>query len=213
MADASDTLTRDHWYWRPGWQPGRRFYAWHVVDFVTEPPIAEIVNSYEPILTAAGVFDLVPPRWLHLTMQGVSFADTVDESEALAIADAAGPLLAPIEPVMATLGPVDMDAEAAFLPLRPVDQLEAVRTEVRAAISQVRGADQVPEPDHFDWPPHLSLGYVNTSGKPLSPIRDAIQRDSRTWPVTITAVALIKLGRDQHLYQWTTVGEPARIGQ
>jgi hypothetical protein len=20
----------DHWWWRPGWRPGRRMYTWHV---------------------------------------------------------------------------------------------------------------------------------------------------------------------------------------
>lgn len=210
MTDASGTLTRDHWYWRPGWWTGRRFYTWHVIDFGTDPPIAEIVNSYEPMLTTAGVFDLVPPEWLHITMQGISFADTITESDAIAIADAAGPLVAATEPVVATLGPIDMDAEAAFLPLRPVEQLEAVRTQLRSAIGQVLGFDQVPEPARFGWPPHLSLGYVNVSGKPLPPIRDAIRRDTRSWSVTISEIALISLGRDQHLYRWTGVGQPAR---
>lgn len=213
MADASDTLTRDHWYWRPGWLPGRQFYTWHVIDFITNPPISEIVNSYTPALSRTGVFDLVPAQWLHITTQGVSFTDEVSESEAHAIVEAASPLLANSEPVNATLGPVDMDAEAAFLPLRPVGQLEAVRTQLRTAISQVRGLDQVPEPDHFGWPPHLSLGYVAVPGKPLAPIRDAIRQDTRTWPVTITKIALIRLGRDQHLYRWTLVNQPTRIGR
>jgi hypothetical protein len=212
MADASDALTRDHWYQRPGWWPGRQFYTWHVIDFISDPPISEIVNSYAPMLGAAGVFDLVPARWLHITTQGVSFADTIAESEVRAIVEAARPLLANTEPVNATLGPVDMDAEAAFLPIRPFGQLEAVRTQIRAAISQVLGADQVPEPDSFGWPPHLSLGYTNVSGKPLAPIRDLIRQDARTWRVAINEIALIRLSSDQHLYQWTTVGQPAHIG-
>ena len=212
MADAPDALTRSHWYQRSGWRPGRQFYTWHVIDFITEPPISEIVNSYAPELFAAGVFDLVPARWLHTTTQGVSFADTISESEAHAIVEAARPLLAAAEPISATLGPIDMDAEAAFLPIRPFDQLEVVRTQIRTAIGQVRGADQVPEPNRFGWPPHISLGYVNVSGKPLAPLRDVIRHDARTWSVTINEIALIKLSSDQHLYRWTTVGRPARIG-
>jgi hypothetical protein len=35
---------RDHWYWRPGWAIGRRFYAWHIT-FADQSQVVALFQS------------------------------------------------------------------------------------------------------------------------------------------------------------------------
>ncbi|MDT5026262.1 MAG: hypothetical protein QOE61_2688, partial [Micromonosporaceae bacterium] len=38
MAPEHTDDLRDHWYWRPGWSVGRRFYTWHLT-FADQPDV------------------------------------------------------------------------------------------------------------------------------------------------------------------------------
>ena len=68
------TEMRDHWWWRPGWKVGRRFWTWHYT-FETCPALHELVAAYQGLLEELPTLDLIPQRWLHLTVQGLGFVD------------------------------------------------------------------------------------------------------------------------------------------
>ena len=59
----------DHWWWRPGWLPGRRMYTFHIT-FDGQPAVHQLASGCQEALRGLGGIDLVPPRWLHLTVQG-----------------------------------------------------------------------------------------------------------------------------------------------
>jgi hypothetical protein len=59
-----------HWWWRPGWAPGRRMYTFHVT-FEDQPAVQEPAAEARQRLAGLDGLDLVPGRWLHLTTQGV----------------------------------------------------------------------------------------------------------------------------------------------
>ena len=82
------TQLRDHWWWRPGMRPGRRFYTVHAT-FADQPLMQELAAKATERLAGLPGLDLVPGEWLHLTMQGIGFADEVGDADLKAIMTAA----------------------------------------------------------------------------------------------------------------------------
>lgn len=194
----------NHWWWRPGWRVGRRMYTWHFT-FDDQPQLHELVSAYHAALNPFPGLDLIPERWLHLTTQGIGFTDEVDVAEIADIADAARKRLANQRPAFLTAGPAIVDPEAIMFEVAPANALAPVRAAIRAAISDVRGAGNVPESD--EWTPHISIAYSNGDGV-ASPYIAAVESVPNP-PVTLTVsrVNLIELSRDTRLYQWTTKAE------
>src|SRR5262249_4986867 len=91
--DTHPTTMRNHWYWRPGWRPGRHFYTWHLT-FDHAHDLHALVDTYQRRLADLPGLDLIPRPWLHLTLQGVGFVDEVTEQDARRIAQAAAAHLA-----------------------------------------------------------------------------------------------------------------------
>jgi 2'-5' RNA ligase len=200
---------RDHWWWRPGWRMGRSMYTWHVT-FDDQSQLHELVSAYHSALRPLPGLDLIPARWLHLTMQGIGFTNEISDREIADIADTARKRLANQRPVSLTVGPASIDPEAVMFEVTPANALTPVRDAIRAAISDVRGLAEVPESE--EWTPHISLAYSNSDGL-AAPYVSAVDRVSNP-PVTLTIskAHLIELNRDAQLYQWTTKAEVSFSG-
>jgi 2'-5' RNA ligase len=149
-------------------------------------------------------------RWLHLTVQGIAFTDEATPQEISNIAEATRKYLSSQQPVSLSVGPVLVDPEAILLQVSPAGALNPVRAGLRAAIAGERGAGQVPESEA--WTPHISIAYSKSNG-PASPYDEALNRAALA-PVslTVSAVHLIELSRDTHLYQWTNKAKVALSG-
>ncbi|MDP4511746.1 2'-5' RNA ligase family protein [Nonomuraea turcica] len=198
-----ETETRDHWWWRPGWRPGRSFYTWHIlVD--DQPAIHEFAEQLQPKLAATGALGPIPLEWLHMTLQGVGFTDEVSDETMSTIAAAVSGRVAGLGPVPVTVGPPVVDPEGVNLPVRPAPAVEVVRRAVREGIADVWGANRVPEADD-GFVPHVSLAYSHTSGAPLAPIRDTLARHAATIPAVLTRVSLLNINRDNGMYQWQLI--------
>ncbi len=193
---------RNHWYWRPGWRPGRSFYTWHLT-FADSTAVTGLVTSYADVLAALPGIDPVPRQWLHLTMQGVGFADRVPLADLDEIILAAESRLARAAPFKVTIGPAVVDPETVQLPVTPVAPLQDLRDRIRAAIGDVWGPDSIPELPQLN--PHVSLGYWNTPA-PIAPlIHQLANAPAATATTTITAITLINLTRDHQMYEWTPI--------
>ncbi|MGW4639535.1 2'-5' RNA ligase family protein [Sphaerisporangium sp. NPDC004334] len=176
-------------------------YTWHVT-FDGQTALHEVVGRYQAALPMLGV-DLIPERWLHLTMQGVGFTDEVDRSDVDQIITAARGRLKAMRPVSFTSGSPIVDPEAIMFRAEPADELRQVRNEVREAIADVWGHDNVP--DAPEWTPHVSIAYSNSEG-PAAPLLEALACvPAAPASVTVSAVQLIRLDRDAKMYQWETV--------
>ncbi len=208
---------RDHWWWRPGWHVGRRAYTFHItfdddsaVDGIAD--LRRLTSEYQRALAMLPGLDMVPLRWLHLTMQNVGFTDQVSEADAQAVLAAARDRCSELAPFGLGLGQAEVRGEAVALRPFPAERVCQVRDAVRAAIRLVR--DVVPEaPEHargFD--PHVSIAYSNADA-PSEPVADAIERvASDAAAVTVRAAKLIVLDRDERVYRWTTFGDVALGG-
>jgi 2'-5' RNA ligase len=193
---------RDHWWWRPGWRPGRSFYTWHLL-FEERPALHTLVARYQEALAALPGLDLVPIEWLHLTMQGVGFTDEVSKSDVAAIGEAVRRRLAGVAPAVLRFHQVLVRPEAVVLPASPSEVVVRLREEIRLCIAEVWGPDGVPERME-GFTPHVSLAYPNTTAS-ATPILDALHRVT-TAPATvgIGSASLIRLERDDRLYHWDT---------
>ena len=202
---------RDHWWWRPGWRPGRRMYTWHVT-FGDQPAVRDLAAQARDLLHDVPGLDLIPGPWLHLTTQGVGFSDEVSTADLAAITTAARCRLAAVPPAAVTICPARVLDEGVVCDAHPAAALTPVRDAVRAAITDVWGTARVP--GESDWWPHVSLAYASADG-PAAPAEAALAGFTAAAAITVTEVQLILLGRDNHRYQWETqatvrLGAPGR---
>lgn len=190
----------DHWWWRPGWQPGTRFLTFHFT-FQDATDVHRLAAAYRTALADVAGLDLVPDRWLHLTTQGLGFADAVPDEEVRAVLAAAADRLTRIPPFALTLHHPEITPEAIRWEASPAGPPTAVRAALRDAIRTVRGT--VDESDD-GFAPHISIAYSNATGS-TAPVQAALDTvDAAPATAYIDHVELILLNRDQHMYQWET---------
>ncbi|MGN9803050.1 2'-5' RNA ligase family protein [Micromonospora sp. L32] len=194
---------RDHWWWRPGWRVGRRFYAFHVT-FDDQPELYRLADSYRSALGVAPPVTLIPDRWLHLTMQGIGFTDETSNDALARIIEEAGRQLGELPAVDVEFHEVVIADEAIVMPAMPAEPIQQLRAATRTAIACVVGDDHVPE-DPRRYRPHVSVAYLTADGPAEPYIRavEAIKPNSAT--VRISHVDLIEMHRDRRMYEWSMV--------
>jgi len=176
-------------------------YTWHIT-FDGQESLHRLVECYQSALKPLPGLDLIPHRWLHLTMQGVGFVDEVPDGDIRSIVNAARARCATVEPFELTFGAPKVDPEAIMFALHPAEPAQALRSQVRAAIADVWGADKVPEAD--EWNPHVSIAYSNATG-PAVPYAEALsQVEADPAKLVVSNVELIVLNRDNRMYEWDT---------
>lgn len=200
------TQIGNHWWWRPGWGPGRRCWTVHVT-WRDQPAVQRHAAAARQRLEGIEGLDLIPGDWLHLTMQGLGFTDEVDPGDLDRITDAAKTRLASVAPVTVTLSAPEPASEGVACWAGPPGVLDPVRDAVRAAIGDVWGAGRVPE--SRDWRAHVSIAYASREID-SGPVASALT-GLGTVTATVTEVQLLRLGRDRRLYEWDTA-TPLRLG-
>jgi 2'-5' RNA ligase len=194
----------DHWWWRPGWQVGTRFYMWYVT-VANLPALADHVVGYQKALRPFGFLDLIPRDWLHITIQGIGHSYAVTDTQRNAVVTTVADQLAAIPaPALVFARPV-LHREAVVLPPTDPRPLAVIRNTIRAGIEGTYGpAEGGPT---ADFRPHVSLAYVNAiaAAAPVRVALDTVQADPVE--VTISHVSLIELHRDNRMYEWTTVAD------
>lgn len=197
----TDERTADHWWWRPGWSTGRRFLTWHLT-FEHAPEVHRLAEAYRKRLALLPGLDLIPDRWLHLTMQGLGFVDEVAQDDVDAIVAIARAHLALVPAFDVVIDRPAFTPEAIRWEAAPGAPVEAVRDAIRTAIGTVW--KDVPE-RREGFGPHISIAYSNAD-LPAGPVLDALAAEPSA-PATarITSAELILLGRDSRMYEWETV--------
>lgn len=205
----------DHWWWRPGWRIGRRFYACHIT-FENAPKVRSLAATYQERLKGLDGLDLIPQPWLHLTMQGIGFTDEISNNEIESITTAISSRLAKMTRPVVTFGRPSVQTEAIFLPATPADGIKDVRKKTQQAIQEILGPDRSPDTDIdkalHSYRPHMSIAYVNKTGSAASYVEalsealpDPVRQEIRT-------VSILTFHRDNRMYEWTN-SIPIKIGQ
>lgn len=194
---------RDHWWWRPGWHVGRRFYAFHIT-FGGNDELLRMVAAYRQALAGLTPLTLVPDEWLHLTVQGIGFADERSPADIDRIARQATDVMASIGAFDVEFGDIVVADEAIVLPAEPPNPILRLRRTARAAIAGVLGQDQVTEdPDRFR--PHISVAYLAAEGQAAPYVNVLAANRPRPARVRIDRLDIIQMHRDNRMYEWTTV--------
>ncbi|MFE2747220.1 2'-5' RNA ligase family protein [Streptomyces scopuliridis] len=189
---------RNHWWWRPGWNVGRRFYTWHLT-FGGQMDVHRFAEEYRTALAGTEGLDPIPDQWLHLTMQGIGFIDEVDQADVEAIVEAARVRLAAIPAFDITLSTPILDPEAILVPVQPDGPVRAVRNAIRAAIGDV--LPEVPEKAE-GFRPHVSVAYSHGEGQAGSIGQALDVTDVPPAAARVESAELIVLHRDNRMYEW-----------
>jgi 2'-5' RNA ligase len=203
---------RDHWWWRPGWAKGRHFYACHLT-LDDQPELRTLVGEYQKPLAGMKGIDLIPEPWLHLTMQGIGFTDQISAGELGALADALSTGLGTIEQPAVQFHYLTIHPEAIYLKAHPAAALYPLRLRMHDAVASVLGPEKFsdPPPDHADFLPHVSIGYVNRDAE-ARPIAAALSSlTTRPVSVTFAKADLLEYHRDHRMYEWISAA-PIPIG-
>lgn len=196
----SEQQMADHWWWRPGWAVGRRFYTFHLT-FQQAEDVHRLAAAYRQGLADVDGLDLIPDQWLHLTMQGLGFVDEVSEQDLRAIVDAATRRLAQIPAFELKLDRPGITPEAIRWEAVPPGPAIAVRQAIRQAIAEVW--PEVPEQEE-GFAAHVSIAYSNATGD-AAPIATALRAvDAAPAVARIESAELIVLSRDRQMYEWET---------
>jgi 2'-5' RNA ligase superfamily len=204
---------RNHWWWRPGWAPGRHFYACHLT-LEDQPAVQQLVLDYQAALAGLRSLDLIPSRWLHLTMQGIGFTDEISEREIEAITDTLREHFRTITPPVITFHQPAVWPDAITLPADPASALRQLRQGAYEVIQAVLGQNRMHEPPETiaQYRPHVSVAYISAPG-PAQPIVSAL-RGARPGPVTtaLDRASVLTFHRDNRMYEWTAATD-LPIGQ
>ena len=192
------TTVRNHWWWRPGWRPGRHFYACHLT-LNNQPQLRTLVKQCQDAITHLPDLDLIPPQWLHITMQGIGFVDEIGEADLAAVTKRIGETLRYSKPPAATFHRPAIRPEAVTFKANTPEPLYQLRLAMHGAIASVLGPakfhEPMPAPEQFA--PHVSAAYVNSDGS-AKPIANAIGSiDFQAVTATFDTASLLVFHRDR----------------
>ena len=216
MSDVIETplppSLRNHWWWRPRWKTGRHYYACHLT-LDDQPQLRQLVAMYQQAIEDRPGLDLIPPEWLHITMQGIGFTDEISGTELRSLTEALTQELGKIDPPTVSFRSLTVHPEAIFLKAHPADALYPLRARMHRAVIDAIGttssAGDMPAPEQFN--PHASIAYVNTDGQ-AQPIAEALQTLRTTTVIaTFGKASLLEFHRDHRMYEWTSA-TPIAIG-
>lgn len=200
-----ERVTRDHWWWRPGWRQGRSFFTWHIT-FPADPLIRRIVSNFAQSVQDFNTLDLVNFNGVHLTVQGVGFSDEVSSEDLEMIRESTRTHCSDVPPIQASLGALRVDAETVQVDIVPPSEIFHLRMKIRKGIGDVWGSANVPESTE-GFRPHITLAYSNGTAR-VDDIYAAISSvaipSSR---IQISSVSLIELNRDRKRYEWTELAK------
>jgi 2'-5' RNA ligase len=201
---APTTPLRNHWQWRPEWDADRVCVLWYLT-FETAPELSQQAERAQSLLTGIRAVDVVPPGWLHLTLDDVGFADEVLPAQLDAVVAAARESVGPWVLPGLTLGPVCAMEDSVVLRAGPGPELEQLRQRLRDATTDVLGADAASGLDPFS--PHVTLAYLNDACD-ADTVLDPLATVCR--PELVVAVARLTLAavtRRDRRYEWTALAQ------
>jgi len=190
----------DHWAWFPEWTPERPLLMWYLT-FEDAPEVVGHAERVQASLRGVEALDLVPPSWLHLTLDAVGFVDDLAPEQVDGVLDATRAATSELGLPTLTLGPVTTTRTALVLRAGPQEQLAELRSRLLESTAELLVGSQVQLRRGFS--PHVSLAYGGDGfdgGSLAGCITDAW---SGTTEVTTPRLTLAAVTRAERGYRWT----------
>ncbi|WP_150132555.1 2'-5' RNA ligase family protein [Intrasporangium calvum] len=191
----------NHWWWRPGWKVGTRFYAWHIT-LDGQDELHQLIDQYQEALRPFPTLDPIPRKWRHITLQGLGHVEDVSDQQRDEAVQAVAERLAKLDAIESTFQRAVIFREAIALPPSNPEAYTHLRHEIRAGITDAWG--WCPE-NSEGFRAHASAAYSNGSAS-AAHIRLALDATgSGASRVIVPAISLICMNRDRRTYQWKSV--------
>lgn len=196
--------TASHWWWRPGWERGRRYLTVHLT-FGVAPELVREAECYLPALSGRAGVDVVPVPWLHLTMTGIGF---VDEMSPDALEEVALRVLGADATPSSGVGPLVLDTlflgrEGLALTGPLPGWLAVMKAAQERAVGEVLGVERPAAAFH----PHVSLAYFDAEIDEPGLVAAVHEVGLRDVEVRTPTLSVLELGRDEHVYTWRVIRE------
>jgi 2'-5' RNA ligase superfamily len=195
-AATADRLSQ-HWSWRPEWTATRRSWWWYATS-EHDVTVNELAAAARGALEPEAPVDVIPPRWLHLSLAEVGFADDLPRPVPYECAHAARPALAGLRPLDLRVGPVTTMSGALVLDVRATG-LDDVHGALLTAMAGTLGRP----PEQRPFVPHVSVAYLHHDCDPSEVLDETRTEASRTGSTRLYEVALVEVVRDRRHYRWT----------
>jgi 2'-5' RNA ligase len=195
---------KSHWWRRPGWSPGRRMYTFFLT-FQHSLDTAEELSSHYRTALAVNALDVVPPKWMHLTVQGLGFVDEVPPGDLPVVLGELAKHCANVRPIRTKLGKPIVAEEGVVVRVSPADELSGLKTLVRQVLAEVRNPALLEGSAVFN--PHVTLAYANRSASAARTIGLLEELTPLSLELYFGELQLVGLGRDHHMYEWEVVSE------
>ncbi|HEU4946585.1 MAG TPA: 2'-5' RNA ligase family protein [Kribbella sp.] len=166
--------------------------------------MVELAAAYQQALTGTAGLELVPPRWLHLTVHGVGLLEEISIRQVRSIADAVARELSLVGAQPATFDRWSVNHGVICLMPASTAVFNDVRGAVRAGMAEVLGATGLAEPvDGFE--PHVSIAFV-TADQPAAPVVERLSAVTAS-PAThvVRSADLLEMYRGADAYQWRRI--------
>jgi 2'-5' RNA ligase len=172
--------------------------------FVLRPAANPEIRSAQQAFGRAGVGAVIPPEFLHITVQSFGNIGDGGLTEALAeeLGDAVASALAPVQPFSVALQSANSFWSAAVIEVHEAEPGNPLARMQRAVVDALLAADLVPV-RHPDRPyvPHLSICYYDDT-YPSQSVVDAIApyREQAFGDLWVDTVELVRIAGDGSLY-------------
>ena len=186
-----------HWSWRPEWTPERRCWWWYAT-FEHDAAVRRLVGQARAALKPGGPVDVVPTRWLHLTLAEVGYAADFPRELAYAAARDARESLADFRAVDLQVGPVATMPGAIVLRVggAGLQQLH----ELLVSASPVSFPHK-PVQRLFD--PHISVAYIGRDCSSNEVLAESYGDELEGVTTRLEHVSLVEVVRQERHYRWT----------
>ncbi|WP_375424287.1 2'-5' RNA ligase family protein [uncultured Friedmanniella sp.] len=202
---AGSTRLVNHWVEMAEWRNDRQLWAFYLT-FGRCPELQAYVQRQQSLLSGLPGLDLVQAPWLHLTVQGVAFVDSVD-GDAFQTLTTAGANVAASAPTLELLvGMAVAEDDSVTMPVRVNGGMTALRDELRdAARGALNGAAlyALPEPVG-GFAPHITIAYARDDSPTVEEVRARL--DGFLEPplrLEVGSLSLVRLCRGSSRWWWT----------
>lgn len=198
---ADATEMKNHWWWRPGWGVGTRFYAWHLT-LDGQDDLHRLVDEYQAALANSPHLDPVPRQWRHITLTGMGHVHDVPDDLRDAAIENVRKAVTELGPLQATFHYASIFPEAIALGPDNPEAFTALQNAAQAATAKI-----VPSADQHNprYRAHVSAHYSN-SEHVTGPVRHALDTAAtQSAQSTFSTLDLIEMHRDHRMYEWKVV--------
>lgn len=194
----------NHWEDLYEWEGDRELWAFYLT-FSQASDLHGYVQRQQAVLQDLGGLDRVEPAWLHLTVQGVAFADSLDEEVVDRLREAGAAVAAAEGSLELVVEPAEILHDAIALPVRASEAVHRIRRRLRdAAADLLAGAEPYRLPGSRGvFAPHITIAYARVDAPLVADVEARLRLlDEPPLRLAATHLSLVRLNRGTSRWWW-----------